>query len=547
MNTLTSNPLIAQLTHQGFPDLADAICASIDDAVAEWEAAVREALPHVDGLTVEEVKDTVPRILAAVAEAIRSSDPRQITRLLERAPVQGLTRFRQRYDLTELMQEDRLLRGVVVARAELELGRQLEPAEAAALHATLDVMLQQSSVALVEEQKIALRAAAERELKYLAFLSHDLQNHLAAVMLTLKLLRAELTGHAECATAVPAAGGQLDAAQRAIRETLDGMRRLLEHERLRKGPRDRAAAAARPVDLRDLATRVAAQHAPDAAAKHLKLSIEIPAGAVARTDAELVGLVLQNLIGNAVKYSGGGGGGSGSGKSRGAGNNGSGAVTPGDAISAGGGEAATSSARGHVRIAGFVEAQAIAPAGQRKATRSGDAKPPAAGTPASAKGLRGSGSNGRAEGARPFADAHAGADARAGRWVLSVSDEGPGIRPEHAERIFQAFRRGEAHGQEGVGLGLAIAAQAAKLLEAELSVTSTPGQGTTFRLALPPEPAAADKATPLPAWDEDVPPPRRAVPGRHAVGSPPPEPPPAAVAATGPTLRRDRRRRRSDV
>ena len=57
-----------------------------------------------------------------------------------------------------------------------------------------------------------------------------------------------------------------------------------------------------------------------------------------------------------------------------------------------------------------------------------------------------------------------------GHDVLWVSDEGPGIAPEQMGHIFEAFRRGEIHGQQGVGLGLAIASQAAKLLDAILSV-----------------------------------------------------------------------------
>jgi signal transduction histidine kinase len=42
------------------------------------------------------------------------------------------------------------------------------------------------------------------------------------------------------------------------------------------------------------------------------------------------------------------------------------------------------------------------------------------------------------------------------------------------------------HGQTGVGLGLAIASRAAKLLGATLIVESELGVGSTFRLAFPP-------------------------------------------------------------
>jgi signal transduction histidine kinase len=57
---------------------------------------------------------------------------------------------------------------------------------------------------------------------------------------------------------------------------------------------------------------------------------------------------------------------------------------------------------------------------------------------------------------------------------------------EHLNRIFEAFQRGEMHGAAGVGLGLAIAAQAAKLLGAKLAVESHVGIGSTFTLTLPP-------------------------------------------------------------
>ena len=70
-------------------------------------------------------------------------------------------------------------------------------------------------------------------------------------------------------------------------------------------------------------------------------------------------------------------------------------------------------------------------------------------------------------------------------WVLSVSDEGPGIGPENLGRLFEAFTRGDTHGQPGVGLGLSIASQATKLLGGKLEVDSKLGAGSTFRLVLP--------------------------------------------------------------
>jgi len=68
-------------------------------------------------------------------------------------------------------------------------------------------------------------------LKYLSFLSHDLSNNLSSVTLMLKLLRLELQASTDFAASVQT----LDDAQTFIHDTMAGMRRLLDHARLRKG------------------------------------------------------------------------------------------------------------------------------------------------------------------------------------------------------------------------------------------------------------------------------------------------------------------------
>jgi PAS domain S-box-containing protein len=75
------------------------------------------------------------------------------------------------------------------------------------------------------------------------------------------------------------------------------------------------------------------------------------------------------------------------------------------------------------------------------------------------------------------------------RWVhLRVRDTGVGIAPEEQERIFDPFQqvgRRLSSPTEGVGLGLAISRDLARAMEGELSVESTPGEGSTFTVRLP--------------------------------------------------------------
>ena len=75
-----------------------------------------------------------------------------------------------------------------------------------------------------------------------------------------------------------------------------------------------------------------------------------------------------------------------------------------------------------------------------------------------------------------------------GRDVISVTDTGEGILPEHSQRIFERFYRADrARSREigGTGLGLAIVKHLARLHGGEVAVTSTLGSGTIFRIELP--------------------------------------------------------------
>jgi heavy metal sensor kinase len=72
--------------------------------------------------------------------------------------------------------------------------------------------------------------------------------------------------------------------------------------------------------------------------------------------------------------------------------------------------------------------------------------------------------------------------------TLSVRDPGPGIAPEHTSRIFDRFYRvdrGRSRDAGGFGLGLAIAQWAVESHKGAISVSSAPGDGSTFRISLP--------------------------------------------------------------
>jgi signal transduction histidine kinase len=373
------------LAHHPFPNVAAAIRARADFIVPEWEIAVRSTLPAADELTLQQLRNSLPSILEEVAEALASGKPHATRELIEGSRSHGTTRFHENYNIRELIVEYRLLRRIVIEHVSEALGGGMDARSNVALNMAIDTALQVGVIAFTEHLQQRIRASTDTQSKYLSFLSHDLRNHLNHAMLHLQLLAARLAKAPEYANSVE----DIESIKRAILQTTSGMDQLLQAEQLRQ---ECAEVNVQRVELKHLLSEIANQSRHEAQSKGLKLDVDVPEGAQTNSDEALLTLVLQNLLGNAVKYS----------------------------------------SSGTIRIM-----------------------------------------------------ARNGVEGKSAGWVLSISDEGPGIVPENLSNLFDAFKRGETYGEPGVGLGLTIAAQAARLLGGELAVESRLNVGSTFRLVLP--------------------------------------------------------------
>jgi signal transduction histidine kinase len=82
-----------------------------------------------------------------------------------------------------------------------------------------------------------------------------------------------------------------------------------------------------------------------------------------------------------------------------------------------------------------------------------------------------------------------------GRWEIRVADNGVGIAPDQAKRIFEMFQRGTAdRRRSGTGIGLALCARIVERHGGHISVEPREGGGSVFSFDLPGAPGAPPPA-----------------------------------------------------
>ena len=65
-----------------------------------------------------------------------------------------------------------------------------------------------------------------------------------------------------------------------------------------------------------------------------------------------------------------------------------------------------------------------------------------------------------------------------------MEDDGAGIPEEFSQKVFEDFF--STKGTEGTGVGLLVVQKVAQEHGGDVNFTSTPGQGTKFRVTIPP-------------------------------------------------------------
>jgi signal transduction histidine kinase len=374
-------PVTEPIENACFEELARAVRHGISDIIREWESEVGRILPKAHTLTFVQLRNHIPQALERLADAFGSTHQSVTRDLLTESIDHGVSRLDQGYEVYELLIEYQILRHVAIGQIEKTMNRRMTQAEDIAFSTGLDSILHQGVVTFVKQLQVQLRSAVEAEAKFLSFISHDLRNQLNNTMYRLHFATRDLKKN----PAFSEVAAVVATTQQRMAETVAGMERVLQAERIRRHPEPRCE----EIGLREFTLNLTEPFRLEAEMKGLQIVVDVSPDLVLHSDREWLAPVLQNLISNAVKYSG--------------------------------------------------EGAVVVSASRRQ---------------------EGNGSV----------------------CELAVSDQGPGIAPEMRKRIFEAFRRGTTHGKEGIGLGLAIAFQAAQLLGADLTLDSEPGRGSTFRL-----------------------------------------------------------------
>ena len=168
-------------------------------------------------------------------------------------------------------------------------------AERAALRAiseaneTLEARVSDRTLELAEALEKAERANAARA-RFVAAASHDLLQPLSAA----KLFLASISDEAM----PPTAQSTLEKAQNALKSVEEILGALLDISKLESGP---TAVDVGPVRLDQILAQLRDEFAPLAAGKGLRLNI-LPCRVTVQSDATYLRRILQNLIGNAIRY-----------------------------------------------------------------------------------------------------------------------------------------------------------------------------------------------------------------------------------------------------
>ncbi len=243
---------------------------------------------------VPTLNDHIPDLLEELAcELEVCSDGSMIEGLKENPIIHGLDRLRLGFDVEEVVAEYNALRGVIQDLIERH-GLRLRGAVNRTINRVID-----RSIGLAVKTYAAQKALElqQRREEHLAFVAHDLRSPLSAIAMAAQLLERTVPAVVKDERAAML----LETMHRNVGRLNSLVVKVVQEEANLKA-QVYEQVERREVKLRALVEALVSDLQPLAAASNLSLLNQVPAELTAFADANMLTLIFQNLISNAIDY-----------------------------------------------------------------------------------------------------------------------------------------------------------------------------------------------------------------------------------------------------
>jgi len=281
------------LSTENLRTLATLIRRERDTLLAEWRQEVRQ-LPVAHDLDVPTLNDHVPDLLEELAYELDDSSDESLIGDLKKNPIShGLDRLRLGFDVEEVVAEYNALRGVIQDLIETH-GLRLRGAVNRTVNRVID-----KSIGLAVKTYAAQKAleVQERREEHLAFVAHDLRSPLASIAMAARLLERtvpDLVNDEQAATLLGTMHRNVDRLNSLVV-------RVVQEKANLKAQVDEGVEW-REVNLRRLVEVLLSDLNPLTYASDLSLINGLPEELTVLADADMLTLIFQNLISNAIDY-----------------------------------------------------------------------------------------------------------------------------------------------------------------------------------------------------------------------------------------------------
>ena len=261
--------------------------------MCDWRSEVRQ-LDVAKNLDVPTLNDHVPDLIEELAFELEAcSDETMIEGLKDNPVIHGLDRLELGFDVEEVVAEYNALRCVILNLIEAH-----DLQVKGLMNHTINRVIDKSiglAVKTYATQK-ALEVQQRRE-EHLSFVAHDLRSPLSTISIAAQLLESRFpkaASDASTANLLATLGRNVTRLNELIVKVVQ------EANNLNADPNERAKR--RDVELKPLVDGLMLDLDPMAVSSDAKLFNQVPADIVAFADPNLLTLVFQNLISNAISY-----------------------------------------------------------------------------------------------------------------------------------------------------------------------------------------------------------------------------------------------------